>query len=84
MKIITTFRTNRGAVVVLEQIGGLFTPKITNHLKVNQSVNYNDRIGKIYLGSRSVLHLPKSHYNPNFLIEKIGDYLPPTALIYQA
>jgi len=86
-RIITTMsvkdKINGEGLIMIEQIAGLLTPTITNNLQENQEVKRSDKIGKIYLGSHCVLHLPKTHYKKELIKEKVGEHFKPTAIIYQ-
>ena len=81
-RIVTTILTKHHAKIIIEQVSGILTAKITNHLKRKQSVNAGDKIGRIYLGSQVVLRLPKSHYSRDKIIEKIGQENKIGSLLY--
>jgi phosphatidylserine decarboxylase len=68
-KVITTIENNIGTFKVL-QIAGMFVRRISNPLKVGDTLRCGDPMGMIHFGSRVDIFIPHSAYFNAFI--KIG------------
>lgn len=57
-QIVTKIKSDAG-IIIVKQISGIFARRIKNYLKPNRLVKTGDKLGKIMLGSRVELWLPK-------------------------
>jgi phosphatidylserine decarboxylase len=68
-----TLKTKYGDMII-KQISGVLARKITVFNKINECINYGDKLGFIRFGSRVDLFIPTTNKNVLIYIKK-GDYL---------